>query len=244
MRHRRLRPPADRDDAAVAAVPRSAPPGSVERGGLRRGLVPDGGAAGREGPPGDRPRALVDVPPVLRSPDRLHEVAGRSRPGPASVIGLIATLHLTGRRAHLTIEKTRPEDWANPATAPNARAHHRLTEERGGQADSPAPADGSRTQPGSRPSVVDDLAASGVGGTRPVRPAWPAAGPRLARWRAGLIRMTSQARWLRSRAHHTPPPIVSTCSILGGAPSRYLRAAPEPAPELGPGRSQVGFSGA
>jgi ABC-type cobalamin transport system ATPase subunit len=26
----------------------------------------------------------------------------------------IATLQLTGRRAHLTIEKTRPEDWATP----------------------------------------------------------------------------------------------------------------------------------
>jgi hypothetical protein len=26
----------------------------------------------------------------------------------------VATLHLTGRRAHLTIEKTRPEDWATP----------------------------------------------------------------------------------------------------------------------------------
>jgi PhoD-like phosphatase len=37
--HRRLRPPADRDDAAIAAVPGSAPPGSVERGGLRRGLL-------------------------------------------------------------------------------------------------------------------------------------------------------------------------------------------------------------
>jgi hypothetical protein len=26
----------------------------------------------------------------------------------------IATVHLTGRGAHLTIEKTRPEDWATP----------------------------------------------------------------------------------------------------------------------------------
>lgn len=26
----------------------------------------------------------------------------------------IATLHLTGRGAHLTIEKTHPEDWATP----------------------------------------------------------------------------------------------------------------------------------
>ena len=26
----------------------------------------------------------------------------------------IATLHLTGRSAHLTIEKTQPEDWATP----------------------------------------------------------------------------------------------------------------------------------
>ena len=33
----------------------------------------------------------------------------------------IATLHLTGRSAHLTIEKTRPEEWATP------RLHQTLT---------------------------------------------------------------------------------------------------------------------
>jgi hypothetical protein len=42
---------------------------------------------------------------------------------------------------------------------------------KGGQADSPARADRSRTQSGSRPTVVDDLAASGVGRTRAVGPA-------------------------------------------------------------------------
>ena len=87
-RVRRLRPPADRDLAAVAAVTGDAPPRGVERARLRRRLGLARRRAGREGAPGARPRALGRVQRVVRAarrdPARRWAPASAARRPPAS----------------------------------------------------------------------------------------------------------------------------------------------------------------
>src|ERR671914_718478 len=84
---RRLRPRARGHLPPLAARPRNALRRGVERGGGRRRLGSCVPAAGREGPPDRRPRALGGIPGVLRPPRRAAPLGGRRRARPGARLG-------------------------------------------------------------------------------------------------------------------------------------------------------------